>query len=264
MVVWEASKFVPLHWCTKQPVYVANKIKTNYTGYFWSHTSGRTNVNHFTSTHMDSYPITLLSLEMIQKLLNELKDKHKQEVWHCSLILWSITERPGRYCTNSWTPNPRTRGAWPPPWLSHPTKCLARVAQTHGRLALWGGSRSSCASLPLSSPLHCQSVERSKKSSLESRYRRGDQTALVGRHRRGAEEDAHTCWENRGHRRGLGPGAGPVRGREEEQLQGCLERAKHPIHAQVSPWMHNKQLFRSWTEQLHNLKVSNILGTDLN
>ena len=149
MVVWEASKFVPLHWCTKQPVYVANKIKTNYTGYFWSHTSGRTNVNHFTSTHMDSYPITLLSLEMIQKLLNELKDKHKQEVWHCSLILWSITERPGRYCTNSWTPNPRTRGAWPPPWLSHPTKCLARVAQTHGRLALWGGSRSSCASLPL-------------------------------------------------------------------------------------------------------------------
>ena len=29
---------------------------------------------------MDSYPITLLSLEMIQKLLNELKDKHKQEV----------------------------------------------------------------------------------------------------------------------------------------------------------------------------------------
>ena len=154
---------------------------------------------------------------MIQKLLSELKDKHKQEVSHCS-ILWSITQLPGRHCTNS---KPKSLGCLATPLTLSPHKVPGKARlNTLGRLALWGGSGSSCTSLACSTPRHCQSMERSRKSSLESRHRRGDQTALVGRYRRDAEKDAPTCWGNRGHRRGLGPGAGPVRGREERQGAG--------------------------------------------
>ena len=202
---------------------------------------------------------------MIQKLLNELKDKHKQDVWHCSIILWSITRYLG---DTARTPNPRARGAWPLPWLFCPTKCLARAGSTP--VDDWPfGEDPGPPAYSFPAPPLCTARAWREAGKVHSNQDTGEETKrpwwedteeMLRRMLLPAEETGVT---GEASALGLGLWKAGRKGGRREQLQGCLERAKHPVHAQASPRMHNKQLFRLWTEQLHNFKVSNILGTDL-